>query len=424
MELLYTLLVLLAVTRLCGEVAIRVRQPALVGELIGGILVGVVVHAAPDAFPTLNGLSTDAEFSAVTDLGVFFLMLLAGMELQPRELVRGSGTSFCVALGGMLLPLGLGLGLGYAFLPVSSLRFPQALFLGTAVAITAVPVAIKVLLDLGQLESRIGKTIVAAALIDDILSLMLLSVLTALITTGSAPDALGMVLLGGKVLLFFVTTTALGIYVLPRIAVHVRGLLSDEVELSLLVLVALAFAVLAEMLHMHFIIGAFVAGLFFSARTLTHERFEAVRSKICGLTKGLLAPIFFASIGLRLELGSVTGVPVFLLALITVAIVGKLVGAGLAARLMGLPVRDSTAIGMAMSARGAVELIIADIAMEAGLFATGGDSSPVVRHMFSAVVVMAIVTTLITPVALRWILRSGKATRELPQDAVLGEGRA
>jgi len=403
-ELLYVLLVLLAATRICGELAVRFGQPALVGELLSGILIGLVVHAAPQTFPTLTDLSDDEVFRSLTDLGVFFLMLLAGIEMHPHKLTESSGRSLAIAVGGMVVPFALGTLLGWWVLPESSFRLAQVLFLGTALAITAVPVAVKILIDLGQLDSTLGQTVVAAAIFDDILSLVLLSALTALIQTGELLGLAQLGLLVGKVLLFFAITTAFGLYVLPKLEPLARRLIHEETEFSLLVLVALACALLAEVLGMHFIIGAFVAGLFFSRRELSDEVFEGVELRVSALTKGFLAPIFFASIGLHLDLSALTAVPGFVLALVLLAVLGKLLGAALPARLLGLGSRDSTAIGVAMSARGAVELIIAGIALRANLFSRPEPVPPVLEHMFSAIVIMAIVTTLLTPVGLRLLL--------------------
>lgn len=408
MELLYILLILLVVTRLCGELAVRIGQPALVGELTSGILLGVVVHQSPDWFPTLAGLSENEVFQAITDLGVFFLMLLAGLEMSPRQLMKGTGLSATVAIGGMVLPFALGFGLGWWFLPESDYRLAQATFLGTALAITAVPVAIKILIDLEQLDSRVGQTIVAAAIIDDVLSLVLLAALTALIQTGELLNFVEIAWLVGKILLFFAVTTLIGQFLLPRLEPFVKKLMSKEVEFTLLIVVALAFAALAEALHMHFIIGAFVAGLFFSARTLSKDVFHDVEAKVSGLTKGLFAPIFFASIGLHLDVSAVVQIPVFVSVLVVVAILGKLLGAAVPALIMGVSRREATAIGVAMSARGAVELIIADIALRAGLFSKPEPTPPILEQMFSAVVLMAIVTTLLTPIGLRLLLGANK----------------
>ncbi len=410
MELLFALLVLLVVTRLCGEVAVRLGQPALVGELVGGILLGLLVHSSPEHFPALSGLSEDPEFRAITDLGVFFLMLLAGLEMKPSELTQGSARSLSIGVGGLIIPLVLGSGLGWLFIPESPHRPAQALFLGTAVAITAVPVAIKILMDLGQLDSKLGQAIVAAALVDDVLSLILLSVLTALIRTGELMELQAVALLVGQIVSFFALTAGIGLWALPKLRPRLARLVGSDVELSLLIGVALLFAVLAEMLHMHFIIGAFVAGLFFSARTLPGKTFERVQSQVSGLTKGFLAPLFFASIGLHLDLSSLASVPVFAGLLVLVALAGKVIGAGGAARLNGMPARAAMTVGVAMSARGAVELIVADVALQAGLFDKPDPPDPVVEHMFSAVVIMAIVTTLITPLGLRALLARRSST--------------
>ena len=405
MELLVVLLVLLAATRIFGELAVRLGQPALVGELISGILIGLVVNRFPDTFPALVGLADDEVFQGITDLGVFFLMLLAGIGMRPREMTQGSKRSTLVALGGLLLPMALGFGLGWWLLPESSFKLAQALFLGTALAITAVPVAVKILIDLDALYTKIGQTIVAAAVLDDVLSLIVLAVLTAIIQTGDLPGVADFGLLLGQIALFFAITTFMGAYLLPRLEPYTKRWLGDEFAFSILVLIAFAFAVLAEILQMHFIIGAFVAGLFFARRTMPDEVHDHVNQQVSGLTMGLLAPIFFASIGLHLDLSALTAVPWFVGGLIAIAIIGKVVGAGLPARLAGMSNRDSLAVGSAMTARGAVELIIAQIALAAGLFSRPEPTPPIVQHMFSAVVIMAIVTTLLTPIGLRLLLR-------------------
>ena len=139
MEILYTLLVLLLVARTFGEIAERLGQPALVGELVSGMAIGVSVQSYAGSFPILAGLAEDPVFQSLTDLGVFFLVLMGGIELAPQELAKTSGRAFIVASCGLLLPLAAGFGLAYCFLPESDWRTPQCLFVGTAIAITAVP---------------------------------------------------------------------------------------------------------------------------------------------------------------------------------------------------------------------------------------------------------------------------------------------
>lgn len=404
MELLYVLLVLLVITRALGEISVRLGQPALVGELLAGIALGAAIGFSPTSFPLMHGIADNDVFTAITDLGIFFLMLMAGLEMRPKELAEKSRGAMLIALGGLIIPLLAGFSIGWLFLPPSDVRLAQAIFIGTALAITAVPVAAKVLMDLDRLDSTAGKMIMSAAIVDDILGLVLLAVLTAVIRTGAMPDPAGLLWLAGQIGLFLVIVTAIGVYVLPRLERAIHYSMSEEFEFSMLLVVGLGFAVLAEALHMHFILGAFAAGLFFTKRTLPEDMFTAVQHRTSGITTGFLAPIFFASIGLHLDLSAFASIPVFLVILVVVAVGCKLIGAGLPAYWTGLPARDSLIVGIGMSGRGAVELIIADIALRAGLFSQPDPAPAIVANLFSSIVIMAVLTTLMTPVGLRLIL--------------------
>ena len=233
---------------------------------------------------------------------------------------------------------------------------------------------------------------------------LLLAWLTALIG-GEPTNAFALGQLGLKVLAFFVITTAIGVYVFPFVGGLVRGIRQKEFEFSALLTAALAFAVLAELLGLHFIVGAFMAGLFFGRKTVDEVTYDDVRNKTSATTFGFLAPIFFASVGLNMDFSAIVVVPGFVIALLLAAFAGKFIGAGAAARWAGLSRQEAAAVGAGMSARGAVELVIADIALEAGLFDLPG-SSPIVEHMFHAVVIMAVLTTLLTPVLLKRIYAS------------------
>ena len=404
MEIFYVLLILLVITRAFGEIAVRLGQPALVGELLAGIALGAAIRFSPSSFPVMHAVSENEVFTAITDLGIFFLMLMTGLEMHPKEVAEKSKGAMLIALGGLIIPLLAGFSLGWIFLPQSNVRLAQVLFIGTALAITAVPVAAKVLMDLGKLRSTAGKMIVSAAIIDDILGLLLLAVLTAMIRTGEMPDISGLLWLAGQILLFMVIVTAIGLYILPRLERVFHHSMSEEFEFSILLVVAFGFALLAETLQMHFILGAFAAGLFFTKRTMDTDVFEGVQSRISGITTGFLAPVFFASIGLHLDVAAFTSIPLFLAVLIVSAVLCKLIGAGLPAYWIGLSGKDSLIVGIGMSGRGAVELIIADIALRAGLFSHPDPTPAIVANLFSAIVIMAVVTTLMTPIGLRLIV--------------------
>jgi len=408
MEILYILLVLLLVTRFMGEVAVRVGQPPLVGELIGGIVLGIIGGTFSEHLPVLKDVQHDEVFIAITDLGIFFLMLLAGLEMRPRELADVSGKASIVAVAGMLVPLAGGMALGWAFIPDSDYKVAQVLFIGTSLAITAVPVAVRVLMDIGQLESRMGRVIVSAAIFDDILSLVLLAVLTGVIETGAFPDMATFLMLLGKIVLFFAATGAIGHWLLPALSSRLHKMQADEFEFSGVLITGLLYAVAAEMLGLHFIIGAFMAGLFFERRMVGKKTYDNVRAQISGTTTGFLAPVFFASIGLQLSFDAVTATPVFLVIFIVVAVLVKVIGTGIPAYWLGLSKAESASVGFGMCARGAVELIIADIALKAGLFSKPSPTPNIVEALFSTVVLMAIFTTLLAPIALRLIMAKAK----------------
>jgi Kef-type K+ transport systems, membrane components len=405
MEILYILLVLLVLTRLSAEIARRLGQAALVGELIAGVVLGVIASRFSQSLPILSDLEHDRVFRAITDLGIFFLMLLAGTELQPRQLTESSKGALAVAIGGTVVPLAMGMGLGWYFLPSSEFRLAQSLFLGVALAVTAIPVALKVLMDLGQLETRAGRMIISAAIVDDVLSLLLLGVLTSVIRTGTSPDLVALGALAIQIIAFFAITIVLGHFAFPLASRWLKRARIEEFEFSAVLIAALAYAMLAEALGLHFIMGAFVAGLFFGRETPDTDTFEDVQRKISGITTGFLAPVFFASIGLHLSFTAFTDAPFFLVLMLVVAIAGKLIGASLPAYWCGLGARDALTVGVGMTGRGAVELVVADVALRAGLFSVPQPLPPLVASLFSAVVVVAIGTTLLMPLGLRAVIR-------------------
>jgi Kef-type K+ transport system membrane component KefB len=375
--------------------------------LIGGILLGLFVATAADSSTALANLDSDRTFRAVLDVAVFFLMLLAGVEMRPKDLAGVSRQAAPIAIAGMLLPLALGLGLGWWWLPESEWKAGQSLFIGVALAVTAVPVAVKVLLDLDQLQSKVGRVIIAAAVMDDVISLALLAILTAVISADSGVSIGDVAGIAANVAIFFAIAWTSGRFLLTRVGTLVQKLDMQHAEFSLLIVYGLALAVLAEALDMHFLIGAFAAGVFFNRNVVGTKTYDRLKSQTEALTMGFLAPVFFASIGIHLNLDAVLEIPWFLLLLIVAATLGTLVGAGIVARFAGgFSGRHALAIGAAMNARGAVEIIIAGVALRAGLFNHPQPVPPQIEYLFSAIVIMAIITTLATPIALQRLLRN------------------
>jgi len=402
-ELLIVILVVMLFARFAGELMERVGQLAILGELLAGIILGLLITYGP--FPQFSGLAEDEVFKAISSLGMFFLMLMAGMEMDIKELIKASKTSIAVALGGIVLPLGLGYVLGLVFLPESDYKIIQCFFLGVALSITAIPALSRVLIELGQLNTKLGHTIIGAAIMDDVLGLILLAILTTMMVEGGMPSAGEFILLIAKVVGFFVLALVIGRFLMPRLGRWCRQLKSEEIEFSIALIIALTFGIAAEYAGMHFIIGALVAGMFLREGTFEADMVADIDSKVSGITLGFLAPIFFVSIGLHVDLSALGTAPLFVLALLAVAIVGKVLGCGLPARLTGFSMRESIAIGVGMNGRGAVEIIVAVVALEAGLFTQPVPTPPLVSAIFSSVVIMAIVTTLVVPIAMKPFLR-------------------
>jgi Kef-type K+ transport system membrane component KefB len=316
-----------------------------------------------------------------------------------------------IAIVGMVVPFALGFLLGWTQIPDSDWKVSQCLFLGVALSITAVPVAAKVLMDLDLLHTRIGRVVITAAIFDDILSLVLLAALTAILENDEALSAASLTVLCASVVAFFAVVWLFGRYLLPRAGQLFRSIHLEHAGFTVPVVLGLMLAVLAEWLGMHFLIGAFAAGVLFSREIVGRRRHARVMTQIEALTLGFLAPVFFASIGIQLDLSAITEIPVFLVLLLVAATLGKLAGAGFAARFMGFSGRRSLAVGASMNARGAVEIIVAEIAAQAGLFAHPDPIPPEVAYLFSAIVIMAVVTTIGSPILLKWSL-SGAGSRE------------
>ena len=278
MEMFYVILILLFVTRTFGEIAFRMGQPSLLGELLAGIALGVFASTYSDILPFLNDLDENPVFIALVNLGIFFLMLLGGVELRAGELAEVSGKSFIIGTCGLLIPLFAGYELAWWFIPESSYKLAQCLFVGTALAITAIPVSIGILIQLKKLRTPAGKTIVSAAIADDVLSLILLAVLMGIIRTGEAPDALQLIMLVGQVCLFFLFTFTVAKVIVPKVGEIVTSMKTAEFEFTSLILAGLIFSIFAEKLHLHWILGAFTAGLLFEKRIAGEETYEKVNN--------------------------------------------------------------------------------------------------------------------------------------------------
>lgn len=392
-----SLLCLLVAARLGAGLLERARQPGMIGEILAGMLLG----------PSLLGwVAVTPEIKVISELGVFLLVLLAGLEVDPFRLLQTtSGKGLWVAVASFAVPVVLGCGVGAAF----GLDAPRTAFLGLCVAITALPVSVRILMDLGQLQSPTGQRILSAAIFNDAAALLLLGVILDLGAPSEDWTAFGFSVAAAvsKALLFMA-----GVAVAYRLAAASTGrffsaasslkrglerLKTKEALFAAAIVFVLAFAAFSERLGLHPVIGAFFGAMMLGHGFLGDENLSDVRRTASGVAMGFLAPVFFAVIGLEFSVLAFKS-PWFMAAVLGAAFAGKIGGGILGARLAGLSAAEGRALGAGLNARGVMELLIADIAFSRGFI--GPD-------LFSSLVLMAVVTTLATP----WMLR--RAMRDL-----------
>jgi Kef-type K+ transport system membrane component KefB len=401
MSFIEAILLLLVVSRIGGEIAERYRQPAMIGEIAAGVVVGPSV---------LGAIRVTPEISTLAELGVFLLVFLAGMEMAPTELWKAfRGRGAWVSVMGFAVPLIAGLSLGF----VLGYDTVRAVFLGLCVALTALPVSIRMLMDMGYLQSEIGKRIISAAVMNDVAALLILGVLLDVESGGGGPERflLSLVWTLSKAVLFMAAIVAAFRLVslsAGRIA-HSRRILdwlllrmkAREPLFALILLFVFAFATFAEVLGLHFIIGAFFGSMLLSHEMLGEQNFREVEKTASSVTMGFLGPLFFAAIGLEFNVLALTEWSL-VVGVLAVAFAGKILGGYWGGRLAGHPKRESWALGVGLNGRGIMELIIAKVAFVNGLIGP---------TLFTVLVLMGVVTTLVTPLLLR------KALPALPADA-------
>ncbi len=388
---------LLGTAILLGRVAVRLGMPALVGELTAGVLLGPSVLGA--AAPAFAGwlLPPQAEqlhlLDAVGQLGVLLLVGLTGVYLDLGQLRRGGGDAAWVSAGGLLVPLALGVGLGLALpghlRPDGVERPVFALFLGVAMCVSAIPVIAKTLWEMRLLHRDIGHLIMSAAIVDDVVGWLLLSVASAM-----AVGALG----GGDVAMAVITVTLVvlaAVLCRPLVGALLRRVRRagepGPLAATVVVLVLLSAAA-THALHIEPVFGAFVAGLVIgSCRDLDRSALTPLRT----IVLSVLAPLFFATVGLRIDLTALARPAVLGVAalVLTVAIVGKFSGAYAGARLARLGHWEGIALGAGLNARGVIEVIVAMVGLRLGVLDTA---------MFTVIVLVAIVTSLMAPPCLRY----------------------
>jgi Kef-type K+ transport system membrane component KefB len=396
-------LILLA-AKLGSDIAVRLGQPAVLGELTMGVLLG---NLGPLGVHFFEIFKVDPAIDLFARLGVLLLLFEVGLESTVGQMLKVGLSSFLVAILGVLAPFALGWGVGIVLLPSSGV-FVHA-FLGATLSATSVGITARVLKDLGKSQTREARIILGAAVIDDVLGLVILAVVTGMIAAADRGGALSYGTIGlllVKAVVFLVGSLAVGVRFSPKLFRVAAKLQARGVLLALGLAFCFLLSWLANFIGLAPIVGAFAAGLILEDvhyKAFT-DRGEHGLEELIAPISAFLAPVFFVVMGLRTDLRVFADVHVLGLAaaLTVAAVIGK---QACALGVVGKGV-DRLSVGLGMIPRGEVGLIFANI----GATLTLGGEPVVSREEFSAVVVMVIATTMLTPPALKWSLGRKRAT--------------
>ena len=403
LQLLLALAIVIAAAKIGGLIATRLKQPAVLGELLVGLLLGPSLINLFHIGPFAEGHADEVVFE-LAEIGVIFLMFVAGLEVDVQEMLKSGKVALFAGNLGVLIPLVLGTLLALGF----QLELYSAIFVGMILTATSVSISAQTLLELGVLKSKEGLALLGAAVVDDVVAILALSVFLAVAGIGDNTRPLWLVIVA--MILFFVVAIFLASRFFGTLAHTIEKLPISEGLLAFVIVIILLFAWSAEVVGgVAAITGAFIAGVFFG-RTNFREEIERGMHTI---TYSFFVPIFLVSIGLRANIWDIdTQGLIFLLALIVVAVLSKVVGSGIGARMGGFDNLASFRVGLGMVSRGEVGLIITTIGLNAGL---------VSAEEYSQVVIMVLVTTLVTPLLLRWAYnltrRKTQPISTLPKDS-------
>lgn len=387
-EFLLVIAIILLSTKLLGLLSERVHMPQVVGALVAGILLG----------PSVLNFVGETDFLLKTsEIGVIMLMFLAGLDTDLGELKKTGVASFIIALIGVIVPLIGGTACYELFFrdAADSLDFLKAVFIGVVLTATSVSITVETLREMGKLKGKVGTAILGAAVIDDILGIIILTVIS-----GFADSSVNPVMVFVRIGLFFVFIAVVG-FICYRMFQKMDVIWAHHRRLAI---VSIAFCFILSYVAEAFFGIADITGAYFAGLILCNimELREYVAKKINIMNYMFFSPVFFASIGIKTVLNGMNAeIALFSLVLLAIAVLSKVVGCGLGAKVCGFNGHDSLSIGVGMISRGEVALIVAQKGAAVGLINT---------NMFPAVVLVVIVTTLVTPILLKVVMSDQHTT--------------
>lgn len=399
-NLLIQLAVILFAAKIAGELALRyLKLPPVLAELGVGVLIGPFALGAINIpgfgplfpIPLVDGVAATIpvsnELFSLAQIGSIFLLFAIGLETNLRKFLRYAGPATAVALGGVIVPFALGAGATvlFGFDDGEGFTSSKALFMGAIMTATSVGITARVLADLNRLDSPEGVTVLAAAVVDDVIGILVLTVVVGISTVGTF--SLGSVgWIAFKAIAFWLGLTAVGILVAPYLEKVVDRFRAPGAGLVLMSALALLAAGMAEIFGLAFIIGAFSIGLALSTTNLGHR----VEEQLVPVNE-ILVPVFFVVMGMLVDVGSMANGLVFGLIISGLAVLSKVLGSGVPALFTGFNLRGSARVGVGMMPRGEVALIIAGIGLSQGIIA---------QSLFGVSIMMTVITTLAAPIIL------------------------
>jgi Kef-type K+ transport system membrane component KefB len=398
LHVMITLGILLFAAKLMAELFHRIKLPIVLGELLAGIIVGPF---ALGALPLVDGeplVVLDETIRHIGEIAAVVILFIAGLEITPREFLRGGAAAFTVGSLGVVVPFFIGY---YAF-AVFGIEALQSILIATALTATSIAISIQVLTELGKMQSKEARLILGAAIVDDILAIAVLSVVVTMVQTGNTQPAIfDIVLLIMQVLGTFAAILIVSVLVIPRV-LHTERLWKSKGSLEGIVTAAFfAAAGIAAFMGLSPIVGAFAIGMAVASTRIIHQVHDYVDK-----LQIIFAPLFFAIIGAQVDLRGVNLDVLFLAGIIiAIAVVTKLIGCGLPSLLFLKDRQGSMRVGIGMVSRGEVGLIVAGV---------GVSSGALTNNIYTAVIIMVAATTIITPI---WLKIAYK--KESPQPAQL-----
>ena len=396
--ILLVLIIFIAVAKVIGHVFEILHMPVVLGELIGGVILG---NLGLFGFHGLEFLKNEEIISVLAEIGVIFLLFEVGLHSSLGELMKVGLSSLLVAIAGVIAPFFLGLGVSMYFLPDA--HFLVHTFIGATLCATSVGITARVLKDIGKIDTTEARIILGAAVIDDVLGLIILAIVQGAIMATNSGDVISATQIGlivFKATMFFVGSFAVGMFISPHMFRLASKLRVEGMLLATAILFCFTLSWLAAVVGLAPIVGAFCAGLILEEvhyKSMRHKTEATIEERIEPISY-FLVPIFFVLMGMKVDLTTFAQLEIlgFAAALSVVAILGKQVCS------LGVLAKDTDkfAVGLAMIPRGEVGLIFANIGL--GLTLQGQDV--IDNSTYSAVVIMVIVTTLITPPLLKWKL--------------------